>query len=191
MAERRRGAALERALLEAAWEELSERGYAGMTMDGIAARAGTSRPVIARRWENKADLAIAAIRHQMKAYPSEVGDLGDLRSELLEYMELISKRTMALAAIFSVFASEYFQETGNTPSDLRSSLSAGQTQGLPPILERGVKRGEIDPQKLIPAIETLLLDLTRQYAIMTFSPPPADLREIWVDSIFLPLVRKS
>jgi len=57
---RRRGSALDDALLDAAWAELQEAGYAGLTMEGVAQRAGTSRPVLARRWPNRPQLVIAA-----------------------------------------------------------------------------------------------------------------------------------
>jgi len=53
-AERRRGAALEAAILDAAWAELVAAGYAGLTMEAVAARAQTSRPVISRRWPDRA-----------------------------------------------------------------------------------------------------------------------------------------
>lgn len=186
---RRRGADLEEALLEAAWVELTEHGYAGLTMEGVAARAGTSRPVLARRWDGKAELVIAAIRQQMAKHPLDVADRGDLRTELLEFLERASKRARGIAAVFTLFSSEYFQETPSTPQDLRAALMAGNTGALSPILDRAVERGEIDPEKLIPPIATLLSDLFRHHAIMTFSPPPPDLRTAWVDSIFLPLVR--
>jgi Bacterial regulatory proteins, tetR family len=40
---RRRGAALEEAILRAAVDELTESGYAGLTMDKVASRAGTNK----------------------------------------------------------------------------------------------------------------------------------------------------
>ena len=51
--QRRRGIALEEALLDAAWAELTERGYDGFTIDAVAARAGTSRAVLYRRSEER------------------------------------------------------------------------------------------------------------------------------------------
>lgn len=45
---RRRGTALEDAILDAAWADLTELGYADMTLESVAKRAGTSRPVLAR-----------------------------------------------------------------------------------------------------------------------------------------------
>jgi len=41
-ARRRRGAALDTAVLDAAWDELRAVGYPRLTLDGVAARAGTS-----------------------------------------------------------------------------------------------------------------------------------------------------
>lgn len=189
MKERRRGADLEEALLEAAWEELEEHGYAGLTMEGVAARAGTSRPVLARRWDGKAKLAIAAIRQQMARYPLDVEDHGDLRVELLEFMDRLCSRAKGIAAVFTLFSSEYFQGGLTTPRDLHASLMEGNPAALMPILDRAVSRGEVDPEKLFPPIVTLLCDLFRHHVIMTFSPPSSTLRTAWVDSIFLPLVR--
>ena len=64
--QRRRGAALEEALLDAAWSELSERGYDDMTIDAVAVRAGTSRAVLYRRWPNKQELVLAALAHEVR-----------------------------------------------------------------------------------------------------------------------------
>ncbi|AFT71630.1 TetR-family transcriptional regulator [Alloalcanivorax dieselolei B5] len=186
---RRRGADLEAALLEAAWTELTERGYGGLTMEGVANRAGTSRPVLARRWNDKAELAIAAIRHQMTKHPMTVADRGDLRTELLEYLELASTRAKGIAAVFTLFSSEYFQDTSTTPQDLRTALLAGGKETLRTLLDRAVERGEIVQENLAPPVDTLLGVLFRHHVLMTFSPPPEALREAWVDKIFLPLVR--
>ena len=36
--------------LKATWEEFEEVGFAKLSMEGVAKRAGTSKPVIYRRW---------------------------------------------------------------------------------------------------------------------------------------------
>jgi AcrR family transcriptional regulator len=189
MGERRRGAELEEAILEAAWLELSERGYAGLTVEAVAERAGTSRPVLARRWDGKAPLAVAAIRHQMAKHPLEVPDRGDLRTELLEFLKRATERTAGIAAAFTLFSSDYFSESWSAPKDLRGALIQGEAQPLAIILERAVKRGEIDPARLMPPVASLLSDLFRHYVIMNFSAPPPSLRKAWVDSVFLPLLQ--
>lgn len=189
MNERRRGAELERAILEAAWLELLEQGFNGLTMEGVALRAGTSRPVLARRWSTKVELSVAAIRQQMEKYPLTVPDRGDLRTELLEFLDRASKRSTGTAIAFSLITSEYFAESATTPDELRATLTEKEPIVLPAILERGIERGEIDRRRLTPVVASLPGDLFRHYVIMNFAAPSAALRREWVDDIFLPLVR--
>ncbi len=189
MGERRRGADLERAILDAAWSELSARGYSGLTMEAVAERAGTSRPVLARRWDGKAPLAVAAIRQEIAKYPMNVPDRGDLRSELLEFLERASKRAIGIAAVFTLFSGEYFTEAASAPNDLRAALIQGNGSALSIILDRAVQRGDIAREKLVSPVDNLLGALFREHVVMNFSAPPPDLRMAWVDRVFLPLVR--
>lgn len=186
---RRRGADLEHAILEDAWVELVEHGYTRLTMEAVASRAGTSRSVLARRWDSKISLAISAIRQQAAKYPLDVADCGDLRTELLDFLDRAADRSPIIPVIFSLLSSEYFQDTFSSPQELRNALTEGGNNTLAAILDRAVDRGEIDPQKLIPSVETLLGDLFRYHVIMTLSVPSSDLRKTWVDAIFMPLVR--
>src|SRR5690606_14057570 len=143
MKERRRGSALEDAILDAAWVELDTHGYAGLTMEAVAARAGTSRPVLARRWDTRASLAVAAIRRQISRHPIDVEDRGDVRAELLDLLERASERARTAVAIFTLFATAYFGETRSSPQALRAALIEGETDALSIILDRAVARGEI------------------------------------------------
>src|ERR1700683_2914301 len=82
-ATRRRGATLEHALLDAAWQELQESGYSKLTMERVAERAGTSRAVIYRRWRNRAELVVAAMRYHQPLYSGAIQDTGTLRGDVL------------------------------------------------------------------------------------------------------------
>src|SRR5690242_4950865 len=57
---RRRGPALERAIHEAVLAELSEIGYAGLTIESVASRARTGKASIYRRWPTKQQLVMDA-----------------------------------------------------------------------------------------------------------------------------------
>ena len=61
-AARRRGAVLERAILDAALEQLSTVGWNGLTMEGVAAGAQTGKAAVYRRWPSKEDLVADALR---------------------------------------------------------------------------------------------------------------------------------
>ena len=70
------------AILEAATAILFEKGYAGLTIDGVASAAGVSRPTIYRRWASKPELVIAALAHRTGvAIP--VPNTGSVRRDLM------------------------------------------------------------------------------------------------------------
>ena len=88
---RRHGQELESALLTAALDELVKVGYARMTMESVAKRAGTSEPVLYRRWPNKDQLVLAAMEHYRDANPIALPDTGALRSDLLAELTMVSE----------------------------------------------------------------------------------------------------
>jgi AcrR family transcriptional regulator len=190
---RRRGADLEEALLEAAWQELLAGGYGRFTIEGVAARAQTSRPVIYRRWPDRAQLAIAAVRHFGRAQPVVTPDTGSVRDDLVSLLRAASKSRAELGALFSVQMGEYYAETGRTPAQLRAEFLAGRTQpfGVDEVLRRGVERGEIDPARITPRISRLPFDLLRHELLMTLQPASDETITEIVDQIFMPLVRRE
>ena len=73
---RPRDGRLDEAIIAATSELLAERGYAGLTLAGVAERAGTTTPAIYRRWSSKADLVLAAVfRTEGDAVVADTGDL--------------------------------------------------------------------------------------------------------------------
>ncbi|MFD0531901.1 TetR/AcrR family transcriptional regulator [Kitasatospora arboriphila] len=102
MPERRRGAALEKALLDAAWEELTANGYARFTMDAVGRRAGTSPPVLYRRWADRDELVRAAIAHVLEESRIDAPDTGSLREDVLTLMRTINATRVQLVTVMSV-----------------------------------------------------------------------------------------
>ncbi|HEX5206010.1 TetR/AcrR family transcriptional regulator [Paractinoplanes rhizophilus] len=191
---RRRGAALEEALLEAAWQELTDVGYARFTIEGVAARAGTSRPVIYRRWAQRADLAIAAIQHFSRYEEiAEVPDTGSFRDDLIAVLRDVSGRRSALITLFSVQMGEFFAETGSTPAELRAQFLAARQRpfGFDRVLERAIERGDVDPERLTPRVRAVPGDLLRHELLMTLRPASEQAIAEIVDEVFLPLVTKQ
>lgn len=189
MAGRRRGAELERALLAAAWAELTENGYAGFTMDAVAARAGTSPPVLYRRWSNRHELLHAAIRHAAHRTPLETPDTGSLRGDVLALMRHANNTRTELVAVLSAHLGGYYHETGTSPVELRDVILGGQPDAMETIYQQAAARGEIDPEVLTERMKTLPFDLVRAEFLMALRPLPATSLEEIVDTLFLPLVR--
>jgi AcrR family transcriptional regulator len=190
-ATRRRGAELEAAILEAAWGELAEVGYAALTMEGVAARAKTSRAVLYRRWPTRPDLVVAALKHRTDFTKPGSFDTGSLRGDMLALLRQMSTRVGEIAGVLSFLISASFEEAGITPALLRERATAGEPSAVPEMLRRAAARGEIGPGVVSPRIANVAVDLVRHDLIMKQAPiPDSDLAGI-VDDIFLPLVRAA
>ncbi|MBN9619733.1 MAG: TetR/AcrR family transcriptional regulator [Actinobacteria bacterium] len=187
--QRRRGAALEDALLDAAWGELIEHGYTGFTFEGVAHRAGTSRPVVYRRWASKQELVRAAIKHRGGKETLVLPDTGSLRGDLVALMRQVSDTRSDVMALFTVGLGAYYEETGTTLGRVRADFLSQRNNSTASIFDRAIARGEIEADALTPRIAALPFDLLRHELIMSLQPiDDAAIEEI-VDTIFLPLVR--
>ena len=189
MPERRRGAALEQALLDAAWDELTENGYARFTMDAVVQRAGTSPPVLYRRWSDRDELVRAAIVRKLRENILAIPDTGSLREDLLALMREINATRVQLVTVMSVHLAGYHQQTGSSPGDLLDPRATGRKQAVDVLYDRAVDRGEIKPELLTDRIKSLPFDLLRHEFLTTFAPVPDHVLEEIVDTILLPLVR--
>ncbi|WP_199726359.1 TetR/AcrR family transcriptional regulator [Acidipila sp. EB88] len=185
---RRRGIALEDAILESAWKELIELGFVSMTLESVAKRAGTSRPVLARRWPTRTKLATAALARHYKLNPVIVPDMGSVRDELHLALRSMSDRLRPNLVQLAFDMSRDLADEGSNFIKVRGEVTDGAL--LRTILKRGVDRGEIDPTRLTPRILALPTDLARHELLMTLRPLSDEvIREI-VEDVFLPLARK-
>ena len=183
---RRRGAALEDAILDAAWAELTELGYAGMTLESVAKRAETSRPVLARRWPTRMKLATAAMGRYFVLNPITVPDLGSVRDELHLVLRYLSDRVQPNLIQLAFDMSRDLADAGSNLTEVRRELTNGEP--LRTILKRGVDRGEIDPNRLTPRIAALPTDLARNEILMTRKPLSDEVICEILEDVFLPLV---
>lgn len=191
MTQRRRGPELEAALLDAAWDELVETGYAKLTMESVATRAGTGIAVLYRRWANKDELTLAALEHYRTSHPVEIPDTGTLRGDLVA---MLSGMGQARAAFFAVAAACAFSgllaSAGITPAEVRDRILLGvQPQArVHTIYRRAHDRGELDLDQVPAAALKLPFDLVRHDLMMDLEPVAPDRIASIVDELFLPLV---
>ncbi|MFD8689776.1 TetR/AcrR family transcriptional regulator [Streptomyces sp. NPDC059651] len=145
---RRRGAVLEEAILRAAADELTASGYAGLTMDKVAARAGTNKNALYRRWPNRLALGIAAYRRL--ATTVQPPDTGTLRGDALE---LLRRANRTWSSPFGAILRELLSAAGGA-SELLAQLQdqSGDAAAAPwlTVLGRAVARGEAPPRSAPP-----------------------------------------
>jgi AcrR family transcriptional regulator len=186
--QRRRGEELEAALLDAAWDELVEAGFAKLTMESVAVRAKTGVAVLYRRWPNKDDLVIAAIRHYGQTRPVEIPDTGSLRGDMLALLGAINDARNTFTVVVSAAFAGLLSSSGLTPAEVRAQIIGDRPIWSHEIYRRAHERGELDPDTVPPAVLTMPFDLMRHDMLMTLKPVPADRATAIVDDLFLPLI---
>jgi len=173
-------------LLDAAYAELVEGGYAAFALDRVAERARTSRPVLARRWATREELILAAIRHHTRPMPTP--DTGSLRDDLVAALTWADQHRAQILLPLVGHLGGFLQHAGRTLADLRQDLIQGRPTVDQAIIQRAVDRGEVDPARITPRLAGLAFDLYRHESLMTEAPVPAAVIAEIVDTIVLPLL---
>ncbi|MGW7443987.1 TetR/AcrR family transcriptional regulator [Kitasatospora sp. NPDC054795] len=186
---RRRGDELERAILDAVWGELVEHGYDRLTMDGVAARARTSKPVLYRRWPNRPALVIAALGHNAPDF-QEPPDTGELRTDMLLFMRSLLHRFDDLPGeAVHAFLVDLLRDPELRARFTGSLTSGGPVNTLETMLRRAAARGEINPDRITPRVVSLPLDLLRDAFLTGGTVAPDQVVEEILDEVVLPLLR--
>src|SRR3984957_1981220 len=97
-ATRRRGSALEAAILDSAWNVLETDGWNGFPFAGVAERSHSSKPVLYRRWRPREELLRATLRRQGEITPGEIPDTGSLRGDVIAKLTEINQLRSSMAA---------------------------------------------------------------------------------------------
>ncbi|WP_406430072.1 TetR/AcrR family transcriptional regulator [Streptomyces sp. NBC_01589] len=141
---RRRGPVLERAILDAALEQLSTVGWNGLTMEGVAAGAQTGKAAVYRRWPSKEDLVADALQTALPAL-GEAPDFGSVREDLYQLCRrlrdaMLSKPGCALRSVLhecDAGSAERFQ------SVILKGVIQPSTELLREVVDRGIARGDV------------------------------------------------
>ena len=81
-----RSARVRQAVLDAAFAELGEKGYGGLSIEAVALRSGVAKTTVYRRWPTRDELVADALDSRSDRY-EPVPDTGSLRGDLKEFCE--------------------------------------------------------------------------------------------------------
>lgn len=131
------------AIAAAFFEELAQVGYAKLSLEAVAKRAGAGKAAIYRRWPSKLAMTIALIS-QVVSSAVVISDSGTLRGDVLEFV------TDAAAALRhrlpAMIAPDLLAESTRNPELAQALLAAvrdprrARAVGM---LERAIERGEL------------------------------------------------
>jgi AcrR family transcriptional regulator len=158
------------AVLHATVELLGKSGYADLSVDAIAKRAGTSKPAIYRRWPSKAHLVHEAVFPMTEA--TELPDTGSLAGDVREMVRRtagVLTTPAARAALPGLVAEMATDPTLHAKLLERfgSVLSRGLTDRLDDAVTRGEVRTDVAAADVVEAIAgiTLMALITRGQAL--------------------------
>jgi len=141
---RPRDPACDAAILQAALEVFAEEGYAGVSIDGVAARAGVGKATIYRRWASKAELVVEAVRCGASV-DDRLPDTGDLRADLTSMMQpLIDRLRGDDAKLLTMFAVERQREP-ELQEQFNQSVIGKKREHLRHLVALAIERGELPP----------------------------------------------
>ena len=132
-----------RAILDTAARLLRERGYADITIEGIAAEAGVGKATIYRRWSTKASLYME-LYAELAAEIVPPADTGNLVTDLALLVRgafKLYRETAAGLALAGIVAEA--QSNAAVSKVVRNEFVPSRTHITLAILQRAAKRGNI------------------------------------------------
>jgi AcrR family transcriptional regulator len=158
------------AVLEEADNLLVERGFAGLTIEGIAARAGVAKQTIYRWWTSKTDILMDAfVDDAAEAMtPPDSGDLAaDLRIQLARLADFLTRSDAG--AVFRALAGQA-QHDADVATRLRADHLSKQRERDRVPLRRAVERGELPPETDLDLVVEQLLSPIYYRVLVTGQP---------------------
>jgi AcrR family transcriptional regulator len=172
----------DKAILDATLAILFDKGYAGLTIDGVAARTGVGRPTIYRRWSSKPALVIAALAQSVGLSPTP--DTGALRDDLLAFqrqqvrmMNRPESRRITAGLVADLVADPELAET------YFGDYIGPRQRSVWQALQRGIDRGELRPDADLTLIYDLLLGPLFMRSVVRGEPLAPNIAEQTVDLV--------
>jgi AcrR family transcriptional regulator len=140
---RPRSEACDLAIESAVLDLLVEEGFPGVTMEGVAARAGVGKATVYRRWSSKDQLVVDAVARRCGEHVVSP-DTGCLRGDVVAIGRAMLRKFRLHGAILRAFAAETARNPALGESFRRTFLDERRA-AMREVLARGVARGELPP----------------------------------------------
>ena len=191
---RRRGDVLRDAIHEAVFEELACVGYAGFTIEAVAARAKTGKASIYRRWQTKQDLVMDAFCTRFGGPGDVVASLADetstTRDLLVQLGSGICHMSGKAVEVVRAVACEVTRDP-ELAQAVENQVYVPKRAAMLAILERGVQRHEVRPDAATELFGDLLPAILTYRAILMNRPVTESAVAEIVDRLIMPLVGRE
>ena len=184
---RRTNEQVEEAIAAAVRRELLERGYQGVTFEGVARRAGTSKPVLYRRYASRAEMVLRTLGHSLgDKFPTGLSQ-HTLRDGVVAMLRHVMGR-------FELIGGDTFRaligEADQPILELFSSAMEMAERVLDEqVIAPAVARRELGPAPIAPGILRVPFAVLSEQVL--FRVGPAMTLEEITDTICVPLFRAA
>lgn len=153
---RPRSAQAHAAILDAALHLLIERGYAGTSMEAVAAEAAVSKATIYRRWGSKEELTLDVIADIAREWVT--ADTGDPRADAITTLTQMGRlmRTSQAGRLLPRLLGEA-KDNPQLTARWRASIVEPRRQRFRELIDRGIAAGQLRAQLDMEATVDLLV----------------------------------
>ena len=148
-----RGPKVRAAVLAATLAELTENGYAALTVDNVARRSGVHKTTIYRRWKDREGLVADAVADRATGARMPFPDTGDIDTDLLRLARMIVAFLTSPAGGTVAVAS--MSDAGRIPevAGAKRRFFEALFRQAEPVVSGAIARGELpadtDPAELV------------------------------------------
>ena len=143
---RPRSAVADRAILEAFRQVLSEKGFADLRLEHVAARAGVGKSTIYRRWPSKEALAEQLLADLAGPHIA-IRETGNTRQELLA--AVVNPMRAVTDTPFGPVIRALLSQIAMNPKlgdPFRKEVVGGRRTEIARVIRRGIARGDLQPE---------------------------------------------
>ena len=172
------------AVAAATLELLAEEGFASLTVEHIAARAGVGKAGVYRRWPDKEAIVLAAL--SLGGERPAAPDTGSLRGDLTTYLTaLVRFRALHLDAVAALSGEALASE--RIGDAFRERVAGPVIEGLRGIFARAVERGEQPPSADVALLASLPVAMLFTRRLLSGGHPDEAFVGRLVDELLVPL----
>lgn len=142
------GAAVQRtelteALYRAFFEEWAERGFAALSLERVAARAGAGKAAIYRRFSSRQEFAAAAVS-ALGLTMAMPDDRGSLDADVFDFLSRL-RAVLRHPLVSRILPDLHAEAARSAPMrDLNTQVAKARRLQAQVILDRAIERGELD-----------------------------------------------
>jgi AcrR family transcriptional regulator len=171
------------AITDAVLAELVARGYARLSMEGVAKRAGAGKSALYRRWRTKQDMVLAVLA-EISVPMADAPDTGTLRGDVRAMVAAVT--AWLTEPPFSRIIPDLVAEATRTPAlatAIAAAIGEPRRALTRPKLERAIARGELPPDTDLEMAQDLMAALVYWRLVVRQAPTDPDYLDRVTDTI--------